>query len=193
MEAKRTAAAPVADDAKWLRDKQHVVRRGAEEAARDDTCGQLVLRRLRQGPATTIELTEVAGHRFSCGIHQLTSREGYIIDRSQHDGGGWLYTLRGQRDLVPVTESMKQAYYHTEHWLKLRARRIEFDKYRCCRCRDGRPLVVHHWVYDLFAEDLGDLETYCAECHDWLHSLNGVRVTFPKLVTQEVALRLKGE
>ena len=174
----------------WLKEKAFVIEREHEHREMDSTCAAAVLERLLIGPATTAELKHdrVAGHRFSCGINKLRA-EGYLIDKAKHDNG-FLYTLTGRIELVRVTDTMKESYYATSHWRDLRMRRIEFDGRRCVRCHASSALEVHHWIYDLFREDLQDVETLCHECHTWLHSLNAVRATFPKFVESSIADRL---
>ena len=138
---------------------------------------------LRRGPVSRPELIEF-DHRFSASVNVLRDR-GWHIEIA--DG---VHSLIGYSPRVRVTETMKEAYYKTQHWKDKRRERMSHDCFQCVNCRSKRELQVHHWVYDLFDEDLADLHTYCAKCHKRIHKCKNVTVHFPKYVSEAVAKRL---
>lgn len=58
-----------------------------------------------------------------------------------------------------------RAYLQSKEWKAKREKRLEIDENTCCVC--GREAtVVHHLTYDrLRHEDLNDLVSLCAKCH----------------------------
>ena len=104
--------------------------------------------------------------------------------------GGYLY-LGLAEVRVPVSDEMKARYYETLHWKERRRKRIAMDSGECCWCKRTDDLQVHHWCYDLFAESLLDLMTLCRECHEQLHSYRGVKLAFPRWVSEQIAEQIQ--
>ncbi len=149
-----------------------------------------VLRMLERGPQVSTSLMDIT-HRFSTCIHNLRGR-GYQIHVDKMENGLSLHTLTGFVPQVEVTDEMKLAYYSTEHWAGKRTQRMDLDGYRCCNCKSEENLQVHHWHYELFNEDLGDLMTLCESCHKRIHEYESVKTHFPHFVPQAIADKLKG-
>lgn len=138
---------------------------------------------------TTNELLEVCSHRFATGIQALRLR-GFEI-HTRDDGDTFIYRLVKKHDVEKASESLQSAYYRHPHWIHMRTLRIEHDGGRCVNCHATENLEVHHWVYDLFAERLGDLMTMCRKCHRRIHDTPNVRVGFPKSITTHEADRIR--
>ena len=66
-----------------------------------------------------------------------------------------------------------RAYLQTPHWQKVRARRMQIDKYVCAFCGASDLLQVHHISYERLGHEevRTDLVTLCADCHHRLHQL----------------------
>lgn len=64
------------------------------ESSRRLTNKDKALRRLRSGPATTMELIAVAGTRAPGRVWEL-QQEGYPITVEDHGGGKFVYSLKG--------------------------------------------------------------------------------------------------
>ena len=64
----------------------------AVELQRRESNRDRVLARLRQGPATTMQLIEVGGTRAPARCHELNKR-GYVVTSTHVDGGLWVYAL----------------------------------------------------------------------------------------------------
>lgn len=64
-----------------------------------------------------------------------------------------------------------QRYLRSEHWLKLRAEKLESAGHCCNRCSSVQDLEVHHLYYSKSWWDcqLADLEVLCADCHEKAH------------------------
>lgn len=148
-----------------------------------------VLEMLKRGPCTSREL-EKSKHRVQSVINELRQR-GHVIE-THRTRPFCTYEWKSYTPQVFVTPEMQASYYRTAHWKFIRAHRIaEADGYRCLRCGRGDNLQVHHWVYDLFEEDIDDLATYCNDCHETIHKqIAGSQVHFPRFVTPEMARRL---
>lgn len=126
-------------------------------------------------------------HRFSASIHELRNRGHHIEGRRTDDGTfEWLYS--GFEPRVAVAAAEKQSYYLTAHWRAKRIERLDMDSYRCVQCHATDELEVHHWRYDLFAEQVQDLTTLCAVCHRKVH--DALAIHFPKHVSWAVKQRL---
>ncbi len=115
------------------------------------------------------ELQYVAGiHDHARRIREL-SEDGWQIDSNldRTDLTPGQYVLRSTDQLPPRA---RQA-------IKLRYQILERDNKRCLECgasaSDGRRLQVHHTlpVAQGGANDLGNLETLCDECHAGRHSV----------------------
>lgn len=62
-------------------------------------------------------------------------------------------------------------YLNSEHWSQVRNLRIKMDDNKCAICGCGDNLRVHHITYRRIGdEDLSDLITLCASCHEKVHS-----------------------
>jgi len=66
------------------------------ECVRRDSNKQRALRRLQEGPATTVELIAVAGTRAPARAHELI-KEGWPIVVESKGGGLFVYRLTGER------------------------------------------------------------------------------------------------
>lgn len=65
-------------------------------------------------------------------------------------------------------------YLQSDHWQRLRTRRLELDRWQCqammAGC-EGRAVQVHHLRYRyVFDEPLFDLASVCLSCHRRLHA-----------------------
>lgn len=158
---------------------------------KNETCADFVLNALRIGEQTTLSLKEE--HRFSTGVNMLRKR-GYEIN-SERDGPGCRYALISEPPIerVKVTKAMQAGYYDSSHWAEKRKERREFDGNKCCWCgTSNETLHVHHWKYDLFAEEITDLMTLCVPCHDKIHAaIRKSMVHFPEYVDAATAALLK--
>lgn len=78
------------------RDGQSLIPFGAAPSDRQRlrSSNERLLERLRQGPATNIELATICGMRVSARIHDLRTA-GYSIKTERVVGGAWLNTLEG--------------------------------------------------------------------------------------------------
>lgn len=137
---------------------------------------------------STLDLL-VVGPRPAAYIRELRLR-GWQIE-SKKENKVAVYHLVGKVPMVEVTDEMQSSYYQTQHWFETRRARMDFDKYRCAICQTCDELQVHHWQYDLFAENQIDLLTLCAECHLRIHQYPNVQCHFPRSVTPEVAERIQ--
>jgi len=149
---------------------------------------EAVLALLKTGPKTTNEMIGTAGHRFACEVEVLRGRGFQINTQRQPTGGGALYRLLYPLPVsenVKVTEDLKLAYYRTTHWSELALERKRFDGFRCTLCKQTGRLETHHWSYDLFDEQMTDLQTFCDSCHNMIHSV--AKIAFPSFVSSEVA------
>ena len=58
-------------------------------------------------------------------------------------------------------------YLRSARWKTLRFKRISESKFKCESCRSTEKLEAHHLTYDrIFREQMDDLMTLCAYCHD---------------------------
>jgi predicted HNH restriction endonuclease len=92
---------------------------------------------------------------------------------------------------VATTDTLKEAYYRSAHWARMREARIRHDGYACVLCKTAENLVVHHFCYVLFGELLIDLATVCDGCHEKIH--DNCRMSFPTGMSVEHAERLIGK
>jgi hypothetical protein len=67
-----------------------------------------------------------------------------------------------------MTKARYQEYLKTAHWLQLRELKLAQQPY-CEYCRSPYRLHIHHRVYDLYHEQLEDLQTLCNDCHERKH------------------------
>lgn len=67
--------------------------------------------------------------------------------------------------------SAYQKYLRSDHWLSLRAEKIEASGHCCNRCGSIQDLEVHHLYYAKSWYDcqLADLEVLCEDCHRKAH------------------------
>lgn len=148
-----------------------------------------LLELLQERPRTSAELIVDHGHRFSASKRVLVE-QGYDIRGDKTIDGDILWSLVRHDPRVEVTEEMKAAYYSTPHWKTTRSARLAMDRNTCVFCGLGLTLQVHHWRYDLFAEQLHDLSTVCRQCHEWIHENENITIHFPHYVTPEIAARI---
>lgn len=128
-------------------------------------------------------------HRGQATVRRLREL-GYDIATVMFEGARH-YRLDGFAQMVEVSDEMKKAYYQTDHWQMLSESRRVVDDYRCQHCRSAESLEVHHWCYELFAEAIEDLSTYCRTCHERFHGhITGSQIHFPRTVTPGIARRL---
>ena len=60
-----------------------------------------------------------------------------------------------------------ELYLQTDHWVRLRERKLKQSGYRCKVCKKKDTLQVHHKTYERRGrEKLKDLEVLCDECHE---------------------------
>jgi DNA-directed RNA polymerase subunit RPC12/RpoP len=161
-----------------------------DDARRIESNTERVLEMLRIRPRTSSELCAVT-HRFSACIGALRKLRGYVIAGEKLEGGDYVWTLQGEDGTVEVTDEMKAAYYETPHWITTRMQRRELDHYKCVQCVEQVGIEVHHWRYELFAEQMRDLATLCRDCHVRIHENELIKVHFPHRVTREIAEQLR--
>jgi 5-methylcytosine-specific restriction endonuclease McrA len=126
-------------------------------------------------------------YRFSACIRTLRLN-GHVIDQRRSADGEHQWRYIKKVEVVKVDDDWKQRYYESPHWKTLSYRRRQFDGHKCCHCKKTAGLQVHHWVYDLFEEDIEDLTTLCGDCHERIHS--HIPIAFPSVVTPEIHERL---
>jgi hypothetical protein len=131
---------------------------------------------------------ETRWHRGQAAVGSLRAM-GHQIDTRR----GFYVYVGFNPDMVKA-KPHQQKYYETRHWKCKSAERKAFDNYRCVQCGSSENLETHHWKYDLFAEDLRDLCTLCAECHASIHdAVRGSSVHFPRYVTKQIRDRIEAE
>ena len=155
-----------------------------DDADRARETASVVLRMLQSGPKINKELS-VNSLRYGASIKHLREL-GWLIKTEQLRGATFQYTLVGYEKPCRVSKRQRNAYYGTAHWKRKRAERLQFDQWKCCHCRSTSDLVVHHWYYDLFHEDVEDLSTLCRTCHDRIHSYGAITIKFPKSVSVSI-------
>ena len=65
-----------------------------------------------------------------------------------------------------------KSYLKSRHWRKLRRRVLRRDHYECRGCGSSGSILdlqVHHIIYNLNAERLSELITFCPICHSRIH------------------------
>lgn len=155
---------------------------------RAGSCATAALELLSRGPQSTMDLMEV-GPRPAAYINSLRQM-GHVIESIRNSENLAVYSLLGFSPRVKVTDEMQAAYYETPHWKATRAKRLALDGFCCCHCDKDTDTQVHHWKYDLFAEQLCDLTTLCCECHERVHAYDNVQCHFPRYVTRDIADKL---
>jgi hypothetical protein len=135
-------------------------------------------------------------------LHELDRRAAAVVRNmremghqieSFNVGEETFYRYTGYEKRVAVSDRMKAAYYETSHWRYISGIRRDIDRFACTQCKSGnQTLNVHHWVYNLFAENpRTDLITFCEPCHtEWHNALTGSRIHFPRFVSEEIAAKL---
>lgn len=153
---------------------------------------KLMLDTLRRGPiSTTAAEADVGVHRGQQVIGTLRA-SGIRID-TVRISGVLCYVLRDPTaTLVKVPRSTHTQYCSLTHWKNVAADRKQFDGHRCVQCHSADKLEVHHWRYELFAEDVvRDLCTLCSRCHHQMtECLKGSGCHFPTHLTQELKDRI---
>ncbi len=72
-----------------------------------------------------------------------------------------------------------KTYLQSKHWQRLRHRVLRRDHHKCRGCGTacsilGQPLHVHHEIYHLHHERMGDLVLLCNVCHSERHEVKVV-------------------
>lgn len=161
---------------------------GRRQKAKSEGRADTILRLLQDGPFLSSQV-KLSNHRFSACVHSLRER-GYRIEREELQNNDFRWTLVGYDEMVKVTDTMKEAYYKSPHWQAKRSERLRYDDNRCVNCHAWTRLHVHHWQYDLFAEELFHIWTLCEVCHEYIHNNPKVLIHFPHYVTPEIAALL---
>ena len=150
----------------------------------------LVLEELRRG--NSIEKKdwedEYRPSRLAPTIGLLRNSFGFDIGGDGSFEKGYYLRDRFQKPKPSISEEMKKRYYESLHWSQAKARRLEFDDWKCVLCRNRSELQCHHICYNLFSENLSDLMTVCASCHELIH--NSCFIKFPSGTDLETAMRL---
>lgn len=163
-----------------------------EENSRCDGSAMQMLAHIKQGPKTNAELSALGFLRYGANVGTLRERGYDIRKRKGKSRGEWVYSYFGYKARVKCPPSMQSRYYSSSHWRTKRLERLNLDGFKCCHCRATTSLQVHHWTYDLFEEDIEDLVTLCANCHERVHAYSQVRISFPDYIDREHLERLKG-
>jgi hypothetical protein len=144
-----------------------------------------ILQMLRIGPLSCYEV-ESRWHRGQAAIYNLR-QAGHLIDTIRGE-----YRYRGfAGEMKTVTKTIQALYYETSHWRATAKARKEIDLFRCIQCRASKDLETHHWVYNLFQEEMSELSTFCKTCHDFIHEvIKCSSVHFPRKLTQETIDRI---
>lgn len=87
-----------------------------------------------------------------------------------------------------VTKDIKEAYYASAHWKRVRAERWAMDGWRCVQCKTADIHTAHHMFYDLFNEQMRHLITVCKKCHEVNHLQS--KLKFPSGMSVENVRRL---
>jgi len=160
-------------------------------------CKERILERLKVGPATCRQIDRLTPARGQALVHTMRE-DGYKI-RTQVIEGDRSYVYYGFSETIRVSKTMQEAYYRTPHWTETAKERKDIDSWRCRQCNTlsnpGNRLETHHWVYELFAEDVElELMTLCKSCHDSIHLwIKGGLCHFPRKVEEASALQLGWE
>ena len=135
------------------------------------------------------------GTRLAPAIDMLRNAHGFNISgdgsKGPKDGDPRPYKLEDRRQrptLVAVEDKHKIAYWETDHWKTLKAKRKELDYGACVSCRSTENLQCHHIRYNLFAENITELLTVCEEHHEIMHS--SARLAFPSGMLPEHVRRM---
>jgi hypothetical protein len=131
------------------------------------------------------------GCRLAPSIDMLRNAWGFeIAGTGTTDDPYWLLDRKQSPTKVQTTETIKQRYYESGHWVAMREARWRHDDYRCVlcvgMCRD--ELQCHHIRYRLFEESLDELITVCVHHHEMIH--DAAFLKFPTGVDLRVAERL---
>lgn len=147
---------------------------------------QKVLSDLRKGERIAKHLYETdlylgKGSRIAPSIDKLRNGYGFRIFGNGSSKKPYELADKNQwPSLIMVTEEIKNAYYKSAHWNKIRQQRYEMDGFSCIQCKDESSILhCHHTNYkNLFNEDVvSDLHTLCETCHKLVHKYS--RLKFP--------------
>ena len=128
-------------------------------------CGE-ILSILRNGRPLSCFEVESRWHRGQAAIYNLR-QDGHVIDTIRGE-----YRYRGfSGEMKTVSKHIQQKYYETSHWRSTARQRKEIDSFRCIQCSSENNLETHHWVYNLFEEDMSELSTLCRPCHLFIHEV----------------------
>jgi 5-methylcytosine-specific restriction endonuclease McrA len=98
-----------------------------------------------------------------------------------------------------MNKTQYSAYLQSDHWQRVRTRRLNFARFRCEHCGYHATLQVHHLTYArIRQESQADLIVLCDRCHrtieeiigDRLHSRKGKAVALRRYTHKR--LRLAG-
>lgn len=161
----------------------------ADDKARQVTRKERILATLiKAGDWVSTASLVAIDHRFSTCVNDLRD-EGHIIDK-RRTAAGFEYKYAGLIQALPTSGGWQERYYESAHWKQTRHNRMQHDGWRCAICHSTELLQVHHWRYDLFAENVLDLLTLCDGCHERVHQYPGVRICFPSHVTRAMYEKL---
>jgi hypothetical protein len=165
---------------------------GAREFHECETNQQEALAILRRRPLTKVSFElDRQGARLAPAINILRKGWGFEIDGDGSRKHPYRLLDKNQSpSMVHTTEGIKNAYYATEHWVKIREQRFEHDHHRCVicvgPCHDEN--FCHHIKYNLFNESLDELMTVCESHHLMIH--DNCLLKFPTGVSLPIAERL---
>jgi 5-methylcytosine-specific restriction endonuclease McrA len=156
-------------------------------------CKAAIVARLNEGPATCREIDRLTPARGQALIRTLRT-EGHLILTRARDGKR-SYIYKGFNPRTVKIRKFRDIYYQTPHWREVREQRLIIDRYTCVQCGDQNELEIHHWVYNLFAEDpQQELVTLCKSCHEFVHqSISGSICHFPDYGDEDTARKLGWE
>lgn len=171
-------------------DRQHVRSERTKRSNETKTDKVLDLLQSIPGEISNHELTKFYV-RWPAAIHNLRDR-GHVIECRETEDA-MFYRYAGYVPHIKVDDDWKARYYASPHWHDCRKARLYHDGYQCCHCKSKVSLEVHHWAYDLFAEDIEDLMTLCSTCHERMHGQKGVKLSFPRYVPEVIYYRLQNK
>jgi hypothetical protein len=169
---------------------------GAREFHESETQQQEALCILRHRPLTKISFEQdwaKNGSRLAPAIDALRNGWGFeIIGNGSTRNPYQLVHPNQSPAMVMATRRIKDLYYESEHWHKIREQRWQHDNYRCVLCVAScrGAIQCHHIRYRLFSESLDELMTVCDHHHNMIHENSFL--SFPKGVDLWIAERLLG-
>lgn len=146
---------------------------------------------LQGGIRTCRDIDRLTNSRGQALLGELRS-SGHEIQTVCIDGQNCYEYIGRNGSMVKVPKSAQDTYYQTTHWKTTARLRKEVDGWKCCQCGEESQLETHHWVYNLFHEDIEtELITLCRQCHGFVHEcIKGGACHFPRRIPVETAKRL---